>query len=76
MATLKFDAIIENAKLISGFREIQNAVHQTSEKIQSEGKSIDDILDGISSKLNVAIGGWTASQFINQIMQVRGKFQE
>ena len=76
MATLKFDAIIENAKLISGFREIQNAVHQTSEKIQSEGKSIDDILDGISSKLNVAIGGWTASQFINQIMQVRGKFQQ
>ncbi len=76
MATLKFDAIIENAKLISGFREIQNAVHQTSEKIQLEGKSIDDILDGISSKLNVAIGGWTASQFINQIMQVRGKFQQ
>ena len=76
MATLKFDAIIENAKLISGFREIQNAVHQTSEKVQSEGKSIDDILDGISSKLNVAIGGWTASQFVNQIMQVRGKFQQ
>lgn len=76
MATLKFDAIIENAKVISGFREIQNAVHQTSEKVQSEGKSIDDILDGISSKLNVAIGGWTASQFINQIMQVRGKFQQ
>lgn len=76
MATLKFDAILENAKVISGFREIQNAVHQTSKKVQSEGKSIDDILDGISSKLNVAIGGWTASQFINQIMQVRGKFQQ
>lgn len=76
MATLKFDAILENAKVISGFREIQNAVHQTSEKVQSEGKSIDDILDGISSKLNVAIGGWTASQFVNQIMQVRGKFQQ
>ena len=76
MATLKFDAIIENAKLISGFREIQNAVHQTSKKVQSEGKSIDDILYGISSKLNVAIGGWTASQFVNQIMQVRGKFQQ
>ncbi len=76
MATLKFDAVIENAKVISGFREIQNAVHQTSERVKSEGKSIDDILDGISSKLNVAIGGWTASQFINQIMQVRGKFQQ
>ena len=76
MATLKFDAILENAKVISGFREIQNAVHQTSEKVQSEGKSIDDILDGISSKLNIAIGGWTASQFVNQIMQVRGKFQQ
>ena len=76
MSTLKFDAVIENAKVISGFREIQNAVHQTSERVKSEGKSIDDILDGISSKLNVAIGGWTASQFINQIMQVRGKFQQ
>lgn len=76
MATLKFDAVIEAAKVISGFREIQNAVHQTSERVKSEGKSIDDILDGISSKLNVAIGGWTASQFINQIMQVRGKFQQ
>ena len=76
MATLKFDAVIENAKVILGFREIQNAVHQTSERVKSEGKSIDDILDGISSKLNVAIGGWTASQFINQIMQVRGKFQQ
>ena len=76
MATLKFDAVIETAKVISGFREIQNAVYKTSERLKSEGKSIDDILDGISSKLNVAIGGWTASQFINQIMQVRGKFQQ
>lgn len=76
MPSIKFDAIIETAKVVSGFRDIQNAIHQTAEKAEDDGKSIDDVISNIQNGFNVAIGGWSVGKFVNQIMQVRGQFQQ
>ena len=76
MASLKFDTTIETFKVISGFRDIQNAVHQTAEKIESEGKSIDDVINKIQNTANLAVGGWSIGKFVSQMMQVRGQFQQ
>lgn len=76
MPSIKFDTIVETSKVVSGFKDIQNAVHQTASKVQEEGKSIDDVISKIQSGLNVAIGGWTIGKFVSQIMQVRGQFQQ
>lgn len=76
MASLKFDTTIETSKVISGFRDIQNAVHQTAEKIESEGKSIDDVINKIQNTANLAVGGWSIGKFVSQMMQVRGQFQQ
>lgn len=76
MASLKFDTTIETFKVISGFRDIQNAVHQTAAKIESEGKSIDDFIDKIQNAANIAVGGWSIGKFVSQMMQVRGQFQQ
>lgn len=76
MANLKFDTIIETAKVISGFRDIQNAVHQTAAKVESEGKSIDDFINKIQNAANIAVGGWSIGKFVSQMMQVRGQFQQ
>lgn len=73
---IRIETTVESSGVTSGLREIQNAVSDTSKKIASEGKTIDDVISNISSKLNVAIGGWTATQFVNQMMQVRGQFQQ
>ena len=76
MASLKFDTIIETAKVISGFRDIQNAVHQTAAKVESEGKSIDDFINKIQNAANIAVGGWSIGKFVSQMIQVRGQFQQ
>lgn len=76
MASIKFDTIIETAKVVSGFRDIQNAVHQTAERVEKDGKSIDDVISNIQNSMNIAIGGWSIGKFVNQLMQVRGQFQQ
>lgn len=76
MPSIKFDTIVETAKVVSGFRDIQNAVHQTSERVKKDGKSIDDVISNIQNSMNIAIGGWTIGKFVNQMMQVRGQFQQ
>lgn len=76
MPSIKFDTIVETAKVVSGFRDIQNAVHQTAERVEKDGKSIDDVISNIQNGMNIAIGGWSIGKFVNQIMQVRGQFQQ
>lgn len=76
MPSIKFDAIVETAKVVSGFRDIQNAVHQTAERVEKDGKSIDDVISNIQNSMNIAIGGWSIGKFVNQMMQVRGQFQQ
>lgn len=76
MPSLKFDAVIETGKVVSGFQDIQNAVHKTAATVESEGKSIDDIINKIQNTANIAIGGWSIGKFVNQMMQVRGQFQQ
>ena len=76
MPSIKFDTIVETAKVVSGFRDIQNAVHQTAERVEKDGKSIDDVISNIQNSMNIAIGGWSIGKFVNQMMQVRGLFQQ
>ena len=76
MPSLKFDAVIETGKVVSGFQDIQNAVHKTAATVASEGKSIDDIINKIQNTANIAIGGWSIGKFVSQMMQVRGQFQQ
>lgn len=76
MPSLKFDAVIETVKVVSGFQDIQNAVHKTAATVKSEGKSIDDIINKIQNTANIAIGGWSIGKFVSQMMQVRGQFQQ
>lgn len=76
MPSLKFDAVIETGKVVSGFQDIQNAVHKTAATVESECKSIDDIINKIQNTANIAIGGWSIGKFVSQMMQVRGQFQQ
>ena len=76
MPSIKFDTIVETFKVVSGFRDIQNAVHQTSERVEKDGKTIDDVISKIQNSFNIAIGGWSIGKFVNQMMQVRGQFQQ
>lgn len=76
MPSIKFDTTVETAKVVSGFRDIQNAVHQTAERVEKDGKSIDDVISNIQNGMNIAIGGWSIGKFANQMMQVRGQFQQ
>lgn len=76
MPSIKFDTIVETAKVVSGFRDIQNAVHQTAERVEKDGNSIDDVISNIQKSMNIAIGGWSIGKFVNQMMQVRGQFQQ
>lgn len=41
MPSIKFDAIVETSQVVSGFKDIQNAIQQTADKATGSGKSLD-----------------------------------
>lgn len=76
MPSIKFDAVVETNKAISGLKDIQNAVHQTAEQVKEDGGSIDDVVNRIKNGVAAIAAGWSAKEFVQNVMQIRGQFQQ
>lgn len=76
MSSLQFDVSIETSKIISGFRDIQNAAKDAARKVESEGASMDKVFEGIGKKASLAFAGFSAGGIIKTLATVRGKYQQ
>lgn len=76
MATLKFEATLDNGQVIQGLAEIQDQIHQVANSASDEGESMQDTLSKITNGLKALAAGNFVKDFVSQMMEVRGQFQQ
>ena len=76
MAGLHFQIVGDNSDFLRRLAETQRAVSATSKRIEQQGIGIDQYLSKLA-KGAAALGvGFSATQLIKDIIQIRGEFQQ
>lgn len=76
MPGLHFDITGDNSNFLHKLEESRNGVRSTSKQIEESGMSIEQMF-GRMTKAAAAFGaGFSAQQFVSQVMKVRGEFQQ
>ena len=76
MAGLNFIITGDNSPFMKALAQTQEKIKQTSKQLEREGGNIDQLFSKIA-KGAAAIGlGFSATQLINDIVRVRGEFQQ
>lgn len=76
MAGLHFDITGNNSDFLRKLEETRQGVSRTSKRIEAEGNSIEAYFNKLA-KGAAALGlGFSATQLINDIIRVRGEFQQ
>lgn len=74
--SLHFDITGDNSNFLRKLDEARNGVRSTSKQIEESGMSIEQTF-GRMAKGAAALGaGFSAQQFVSQVMKVRGEFQQ
>lgn len=76
MAGLHFDITGDNSNFLRKLQEVENGVNNTSKKIEQSGLGIDDMFKRLTNAAAAFGAGFTAKELVNQIIQVRGEFQQ
>lgn len=76
MAGLHFDITGDNTNLMEKLKEVERGVRATSSSIEKEGGSIEHLFSRMSRAAAAFGAGFTAKELIQNIVRVRGEFQQ
>lgn len=76
MAGLHFDITGDNSNFLRKLREVETGVTNTSKEIEKNGLGIEDMFNKMTKAAAVFGAGFTAKELIQNIIQVRGEFQQ
>lgn len=76
MAGLHFDITGDNSNFLRKLREVVTGVTNTSKEIEKNGLGIEDIFNKMTKAAAAFGAGFTAKELIQNIIQVRGEFQQ
>ena len=76
MAGLHFDITGDNFNFLRKLREIETGVTNTSKEIEKNGLGIEDMFNKMTKAAAAFGAGFTAKELIQNIIQVRGEFQQ
>ena len=76
MAGLHFDITGDNSNFLRKLREVEPGVTNTSKEIEKNGLGIEDIFNKMTKAAAAFGAGFTAKELIQNIIQVRGEFQQ
>lgn len=76
MAGLHFDITGDNSNFLRKLREIETGVTNTSKEIEKNGLGIEDMFNKMTKAAAAFGAGFTAKELIQNIIQVRGEFQQ
>lgn len=76
MAGLHFDITADNTNLTSKLQETERQVKNMSKAVEREGGSIENLFSRLSKAAAAFGAGFTAKELINQVIKVRGEFQQ
>lgn len=76
MAGLDFIIRGDNSNLLNKLKEVRDGVKKTADKIEESGMTIEDMFSRLTKAAAAFGAGFSATEFIKQIAQVRGEFQQ
>ena len=76
MAGLHFDITGDNSNFLRKLREVETGVTNTSKEIEKNGLGIEDMFNKMTKAAAAFGAGFTAKELIQNIIQVRGEFQQ
>lgn len=76
MAGLHFDITADNSNLTKKLQETERQVKNMSQVVEREGGSIESMFSRLSKAAAAFGAGFTAKELINQVIKVRGEFQQ
>lgn len=76
MAGLHFDITGDNSNFLRKLREVETGVTNTSKEIGKNGLVIEDMFNKMTKAAAAFGAGFTAKELIQNIIQVRGEFQQ
>lgn len=76
MAGLHFDITGDNSNFLRKLREVETEVTNTSKEIEKNGLGIEDMFNKMTKAAAAFGAGFTAKELIQNIIQVRGEFQQ
>lgn len=76
MAGLHFDITGDNSNFLSKLREVETGVTNTSKEIEKNGLGIEGMFNKMKKAAAAFGAGFTAKELIQNIIQVRGEFQQ
>lgn len=76
MAGLHIDITGDNSNFLRKLREVETAVNNTSRQIKQSGLGIEDMFNKMTKAAAAFGAGFTAKELIQNIIQVRGEFQQ
>lgn len=76
MAGLHFDITGDNSNFLRKLREVETGVTNTSKEIEKNGLGIEDMFNKMTKAAAAFGAGFTVKELIQNIIQVRGEFQQ
>lgn len=76
MAGLHFDITGDNSNFLRKLREVETGVTNTSKEIEKNGLGIEDMFNKMTKAAAAFGAGFIAKELIQNIIQVRGEFQQ
>lgn len=76
MAGIKFDMILDDSPFVNSLNRMRNAVRAAVKDIESQGITTEQYFKNIKQAAGALAAGFSAKVFVNQIVQVRGEFQQ
>lgn len=76
MDGLHFDITGDNSNFLRKLREVETGVTNTSKEIKKNGLGIEDMFNKMTKAAAAFGAGFTAKELIQNIIQVRGEFQQ
>lgn len=76
MAGLHFEISADNANLKRKLQETEQGIKSVSKTAEMEGTNIDEMFVKLSKGIASFAAGWSAKEFVSQLVRVRGEFQQ
>lgn len=76
MAGIHFDITANNRHFVNSTKQIQEEVRRAAKQVEEQGGTIERVFQNIASKAAAVAAGFSAQQFVRQMVQVRGQFQQ
>ena len=76
MSGLHFDITADNTNLMQKLQETERGIKNTSKAIEREGGSIEALFSRMTKAATAFGAGFTAKELVNQVIKVRGEFQQ